>query len=125
MYLAAILDAFSRRVVGWALRNTLSRELSLAALRMALVRRGFGPGLIHRSDRGVQYACKEYVDLLGDHGILISMSATGNPYENATEAQSRVGYFIEDVYNRKRLHSSLGCVPPAEFESSPTIVGCS
>lgn len=139
VYLAALLDAFSRRVVGWALRDTLSRDLSLSALRMALVRRDFDPGLIHHSDRGVQYACKEYVDLLESHSILISMSARGNPYENAQaesfiatlkkeevylfeyenikEAQSRIGYFIEDVYNRKRLHSSLGYLPPAEFES--------
>lgn len=147
VYLAAILDAFSRRVVGWALRNTLSRDLSLSALRMALVRRNFGPGLIHHSDRGIQYACKEYVDLLKSHGILISMSANGNPYENAQaesfiatlkkeevhlfeyenmrEAQSRIGYFIEDVYNRKRLHSALGYMPPAELESKLTTVGCS
>lgn len=103
------------------------------------MRRSIGPGLIHHSDRGVQYACKEYVGLLKSHGILISMSTTGNPYENAkaesfiatlkkeevnlfeyeglTEALSRIGYFIEDVYNRKRLHSSLGYLPPAEFES--------
>ena len=139
VYLAAILDAFSRKVVGWALKSTLSRELSLCALRMALTRRQFAPGLIHHSDRGIQYASKEYVNLLKDYGIVISMSATGNPYENAqaesfmatlkreevylsdyenmAEAQERIGCFIEDVYNVKRLHSSLGYLPPAEFES--------
>lgn len=138
-YLAAILDAFSRKVVGWALRDNLSQELSLSALRMALTRRNIGPGLIHHSDRGVQYACKEYIHLLKNYDIIISMSAKGNPYENAqaesfiatlkreevhlfdyesmAEALERIGYFIEDVYNIKRLHSSLGYLPPAEFES--------
>lgn len=139
VYLAAILDAFSRRVVGWVLKDNLTSELSLSALRMALMRRDIRSELIHHSDRGVQYACKEYVNLLESHGIRISMSATGNPYENAqaesfiatlkkeevslfeyddlAEAQSRIGAFIEDVYNQKRLHSSLGYLPPAEFES--------
>jgi transposase InsO family protein len=138
VYLAAILDAFSRKVVGWALRDSLDKDLSLSALRMALARRDFGPGLIHHSDRGVQYACKEYVALLKSRGIAISMTSTGNPYENAQaesfiatlkreevylyeyddimEALLRIGYFIEDVYNTKRLHSSLGYLPPAEFE---------
>lgn len=82
-YLASILDAFSRKVVGWALRNSLDHELSLSALRMALARRNISPGLIHHSDRGVQYACKEYVHLLRQQGILISMTETGNPLENA------------------------------------------
>ena len=139
VYLAAILDAFSRKVVGWALKSSLSQELSLSALRMALMKRNFSQGLIHHSDRGVQYACKDYVNLLRNHGIAISMSAKGNPYENAqaesfmatlkreevylfdyenmAEAQERIGYFIEDVYNTKRLHSSLEYLPPAEFES--------
>jgi len=137
-YLAAILDAFSRKVVGWALRESLDSNLTFSALRMALYRRDFAPGLIHHSDRGVQYACKDYTDLLDKHGILISMAATGNPYENAqiesfiatlkreevylsdyddiAEALQRIGLFIEDVYNTKRLHSSLGYLPPAEFE---------
>lgn len=139
VYLAAILDAFSRKVVGWALRSSLSQELSLSALRMALARRNLSHKLIHHSDRGVQYASKEYINLLRNHGITISMSAKGNPYENAqaesfmatlkreevylseyedmAETLSRIGYFIEDVYNTKRLHSSLGYLPPAEFES--------
>jgi transposase InsO family protein len=137
-YLACILDAFSRRVVGWALRATLHRELALAALRMALVRRLPQPGFIHHSDQGVQYAAEEYVALLGEHGAQISMSRTGNPYDNAlaesfmatlkkeevylqeyldlADAQHQIGHFIEDVYNRKRLHSSLGYRPPVEFE---------
>lgn len=147
VYLAAILDAFSRKVVGWALRNTLSQELSLSALRMALARRSFDPGLIHHSDQGVQYASKEYVNLLRDYGIIISMSAKGNPYENAqaesfiatlkreevylfdyeniAEALRRIGCFIEDIYNTKRLHSSLGYLPPAEFESKSVTVNLS
>lgn len=142
VYLAAIMDAFSRRVIGFSIQNTLSKELSLSALRMALAKRDFGKGLIHHSDRGVQYACGDYIDLLSAHGILISMSRVGNPYDNAQaesfmatlkkeevnlseyenilEAQSRIGYFIEDVYNQKRLHSSLGYLPPAEFESDLT-----
>jgi transposase InsO family protein len=137
-YLAAILDAFSRKVVGWSLKESLDHELTLSALRMALVRRDIAPGLIHHSDRGVQYACGEYTDLLKKNGILISMAAAGNPYENAqvesfiatlkreevylsqyddiSEALLRIGHFIEDVYNTKRLHSSLGYLPPAEFE---------
>jgi len=139
-YLAAILDSFSRKVVGWSLKRSLDHELTLSALRMALYRRDISPGLIHHSDRGVQYACREYADLLRKNGILISMAAIGNPYENAqaesfiatlkreevylsqyddiSEALLRVGYFIEDVYNTKRLHSSLGYLPPAEFESN-------
>jgi len=139
-YLAAILDSFSRKIVGWALKGYLDHELTLSALRMALARRDIAPGLIHHSDRGMQYACREYTDLLKKNGILISMAAAGNPYENAqvesfiatlkreevylsqyddiTEALLRIGHFIEDVYDTKRLHSSLGYLPPAEFESN-------
>src|SRR3972149_604632 len=127
MYLAAIIDAFSRRVIGWSIQDTLGRELSLSALRMALIKREIVPGLVHHLDRGIQYACREYIDLLKTNGILISMSRVGNPYDNAfaesflatlkkeevrlfeyentIEARSRIGHFIEDVYNQKRLHS--------------------
>ena len=84
MYLAVILDAFSRRVIGWALDETLEDKLTIAALEMALERRQLGPGLVHHSDRGVQYASKDYTDRLKAHGIQISMSRRGNPYDNAT-----------------------------------------
>ena len=123
VYLAVIVDVFSRRVVGWALRDYLHHELSLAALRMALVRRSIRPGLLHHSDRGVQYVCHDYVELLLTNSIAISMSRSGNPYDNAFaesfmttlkkeevnlseyedifDALGRIGYFIEDVYNCK------------------------
>ena len=138
VYLAVILDAFSRRVIGWALDRSLEDELTLAALRMALKRRGPAPGLVHHSDRGVQYASHDYTDLLRAHGIAISMSRKGNPYDNAVaesflktlkyeevygddyrdlaEAQASIGRFLEQVYNEKRLHSALGYRPPSEFE---------
>ena len=133
-----ILDAFSRRVIGWALDRTLEATLTLEALRMALAQRRPAPGLVHHSDRGVQYACSDYTDLLKQHGIVISMSRRGNPYDNATcesflktlkyeevyrteyrdlaEARASIGVFLEKVYNQKRLHSALGYLPPAEFE---------
>lgn len=138
VYLAVILDAFSRRVIGWALDHRLEHSLTMAALQMALARRRPPSGLIHHSDRGVQYACTEYVDLLTQHGISISMSRSGNPYDNATcesfmktlkydevyrqdyrdaaDARASIEHFIERVYNAKRLHSSLGYRPPAEYE---------
>jgi transposase InsO family protein len=138
VYLAVILDAFSRRVIGWALGRTLEAELALAALRMAIGRGRVTPGLVHHSDRGVQYASKDYVELLTEHDILISMSRRGNPYDNAqaesfiktlkyeevyrneyldfADSRRRIGKFIESVYNQKRLHSALGYLPPAEFE---------
>ena len=140
VYLAVVLDAFSRRVIGWALGRTLEAELAAAALRMALVERRPQPGLVHHSDRGVQYASQAYTELLKQHQAQISMSRKGNPYDNAAcesfmktlkyeevyrteyrdfrEARSRIGEFLERVYNRKRLHSSLGYVPPAEFEQN-------
>jgi len=133
-----LLDAFSRRVIGWALSRTLEAELTLSALRMALRQRRPAPGLVHHSDRGVQYASTDYTDLLREHGIAISMSRTGNPYDNAqaesfmktlkyeeiyrseyrdsADLYASMGEFIETVYNRKRLHSALGYLPPAEFE---------
>jgi transposase InsO family protein len=138
VYLAVILDAFSRRVIGWALDGTLEDTLTLRALRMALEQRRPAPGLVHHSDRGVQYASGDYTDLLRAHGIVISMSRKGNPYDNAKaesfmktlkyeevfredyrdllEAHAGIGHFLEQVYNQKRLHSALGYRPPAEFE---------
>jgi putative transposase len=140
VYLAVILDAFSRRVIGWALGRTLEDTLTLRALRMALEQRRPAPGLVHHSDRGVQYACCDYTDLLRAQGIVISMSRKANPYDNAkaesfmktlkyeevfredyrgaAEAQAGIAHFLEQVYNQKRLHSALGYRPPAEFEFS-------
>jgi len=138
-YLAVILDAYSRRVIGWALEESLEAELTLAALRMALGKRGAPAGLIHHSDRGVQYACRPYGDLLRAHGIRGSMSRAGNPYDNAMvesffktlkleevygseyrdvrQARTRLRAYIEMIYNRQRLHSALGYLPPAAFEA--------
>ncbi|MGH7965347.1 MAG: IS3 family transposase [Candidatus Binatia bacterium] len=139
-YLAVILDAYSRRCIGWALERSLATGLSVRALRMALSRRRVRPGLVHHSDRGVQYASTTYTELLKGAGIRISMSRRGNPYDNAraesfiktlkseevylweyaglAEARARIGHFVEDGYNRRRLHSALGYRPPAEFEQS-------
>jgi putative transposase len=138
VYLAILLDAFSRRVIGWALQRRLTTELSLSALQLALATRPVKPGLMHHSDQGKQYAATDYVSLLVKHQIRISMSRTGNPYDNAkaerfmrtvkyeevyladyqtlTEARASISHFIEEVYNRKRLHSALGYRPPVEFE---------
>jgi putative transposase len=138
VYLAVILDAYSRRCIGWALGRTLEAELALAALHMALATRPVRPGLVHHSDRGVQYASHAYTEVLKAHGFRISMSRTGNPYDNAqaesfiktlkyeevylfeyqtlVEARERISHFIAEIYNEKRLHSALGYRPPAEFE---------
>jgi putative transposase len=139
-YLAVILDAFSRRVVGWALADRLQARLAVAALEMALSARRPPPGsLIHHSDRGVQYACGDYTGLLEAHDIRPSMSRVGNPYDNAkaesfmktlkheevdgrdyrdiAAARSSIAIFIEQTYNTERLHSALGYRPPAEFEA--------
>lgn len=139
-YLAVLLDAFSRRVIGWALDRQMMTELPLAALQMALNRRVIKPGLIHHSDRGKQYAAAAYVSLLVKHQIRPSMSRPGNPYDNPQaervirtikydevylsdyqtliEARASIGHFIEEVYDRKRLHSVLGYKTPFEFEQS-------
>jgi transposase InsO family protein len=139
VYLAVVLDAYSRRVIGWALGRTLEAHLAVEALRMALIERNPPPGLVHHSDRGVQYASLDYTAMLKQHQAIISMSRKGNPYDNAAcesfmktlkyeevyrneyrdfqEAQARLGEFLDRVYNQKRLHSALGYLPPAEFEN--------
>lgn len=138
IYLAVILDAFSRRVIGWALERTLETELALAALQMALAGRTVTKELVHHSDRGVQYASAGYTALLKEHQVRISMSRRGRAYDNAqaesfmktlkyeevylheyetmAEARTSIGHSLEAVYNQKRLHSALGYLPPVEFE---------
>jgi transposase InsO family protein len=138
VYLAVVLDAYSRRVIGWALDRTIEGDLAIAALRMALSQRTILPGLVHHSDRGSQYASGDYTDLLKENGLQISMSRKGNPWDNAAcesfmktleyeevlrnqyrdlaDAHASIGEFLEKVYNEKRLHSALGYRPPAEFE---------
>ena len=140
VYLAAILDAYSRRCVGWNLSTRIDTNLALGALEEALATREVKPGLIHHSDRGVHYASHASVERLMSVGIQISMSAKGNAYDNAKaesffktlkqeevylkqyqtfeEAQRNSGQFLDDVYNTKRLHSSLGYLPPVEFETA-------
>jgi putative transposase len=138
IYLAVVLDAFSRRVIGWALDRHLEDDLSIAALAMALRTRQPAAGLTHHSDRGVQYASSDYTSLLKEHGVRISMSRKGNPYDNAkcesfmktlkyeevyrqeyrdlADARSSIEKFLEQIYNAKRLHSALGYRSPAQFE---------
>jgi len=146
VYLAVLLDAFSRSCVGWALQRSLEAALVLEALRMALRRRRAQRGLVHHSDRGVQYASREYTAQLEQHGIRISMSRGGNVYDNALaesfiktlkyeevyrteyrnleEAKTSMKEFLEKIYNQKRLHSALGYRPPREFEQSLSLSPC-
>ena len=138
VYLAVVLDAFSRRVIGWALDRSVETDLPLAALRKALELRRPATGLVHHSDRGSQYASGDYTDLLKVYGCQISMSHKASPWENAgceswmktlkseevyrqeyrdlAEAGASIAQFIDEVYNQKRLHSALGYRPPVEFE---------
>jgi transposase InsO family protein len=138
-YLAAILDAYSRRLVGWDLSSRIDTDLTLAALEHAIATRSPAPGIIHHSDHGVQYASHRYVARLERIGAQISMAAIGNPYQNAVAesffatlkreevalheyqsfaaAEANLERFLDDVYNHKRLHSSLGYCPPSEFEA--------
>lgn len=140
VFLAAMLDAFSRRVIGWALDPHLRVGLCIEALEMALAARHFPKGVIHHSDRGVQYCSKEYTALLTKHGMRGSMARLGNPYDNAIaesfwktlkyeqiyrneyrtieEVRANIGEFIERIYNRQRLHSALGYVSPVEYEAA-------
>jgi transposase InsO family protein len=140
IYLAVVLDAYSRKAIGWSLDRTLEDDLAIAALQMAFRRRSPAEGLTHHSDRGVQYASNDYTGLLKDHGVRISMSRKGNPYDNAfcesfmktlkyeevyrqeyrdlADAHASIERFIEKIYNGKRLHSALDYRPPIEFERS-------
>jgi len=135
--LSAIIDIYSRKIVGYAIGRTLSSELAIAALSMAIATRNTD-NLIHHSDQGIQYTCKDYIQILKDNNIRISMSGKGNPYDNAfaesffktlkqeevylwqyetfSDVVERIPYFILDVYNKKRLHSSFGYRPPEEYE---------
>lgn len=138
VYLAVILDLFARRAIGYSISRNIDTALCLAALTMAIAHRKPSKGVIHHSDRGIQYASYEYVAVLLQYDFLISMSRKGNPYDNATtesffktlkveevylweyrtleDVQIRLPFFIQEVYNCKRLHSSLGYRPPVEFE---------
>jgi putative transposase len=140
VYLAVVVDGFSRRAVGWALDRSLQTRLTVAALEMAIAQRRPAPGLVHHSDRGIQYAATEYASLLAQHGITASMSRPANPYDNAQcesfirtlkqeeischayrhleDLRTHLREFIEDYYNRCRLHSALGYRSPAEFEAA-------
>lgn len=140
LYLAVLLDLFSRKVIGWALSEHIDAELTLAALKRAVEEREPAEGCIHHSDRGVQYACHAYVEELKAAGMMISMAGKGNPYENAVaesfiktlkyeevylweyrtveDVKERIPYFLQEVYNQKRLHSALGYVTPEEYEQA-------
>ena len=138
LFLAVILDAYSRRVIGWQLGRTLEATLAVAALNRALSERSVPAGIVHHSDRGVQYCSGDYIQKLEAHRFQISMSRKGNPYDNAKaesfmktlkceevylhayrdleEARASIRHFLEEVYNRQRLHSALGYCSPVEFE---------
>jgi transposase InsO family protein len=138
IFLAVIMDVYSRKIVGWAISKSLKADICVRALKTALAQRRPPKGCIHHSDRGIQYACDAYVGLLKENEFHISMSRKGNPYDNAfaeslmktlkyeeihlkeyetvTDVIENLPRFMEDVYNKKRLHSSLGYVPPDEFE---------
>ena len=138
VYLAVILDGFSRKVVGWALQRTLARRLAITALEQAIAKRQPPPGLVHHSDRGVQYASAEYIAMLEKQRMIPSMSRPANPYDNAScesfiktlkreeiyanqyedleHLRANIEYFIEQYYNRQRAHSALGYCSPEEFE---------
>lgn len=138
IYLSVMLDVYSRKAVGYAISRSLDTQLTLAALRMAVENRNPQPGCIHHSDRGIQYASRDYIKELHLYGFQISMSRKANPFDNAyaesfiktlkseevnlweyrtiDDVRNRIPYFIEDVYNQKRLHSSIGYRPPCEFE---------
>jgi putative transposase len=140
VYLAVVLDAFSRKVVGWALAERIDTQLTVAAMRSAIDLRQPAPGLVHHSDRGLQYASAEYAGLLKEHGIVPSMSRPANPYDNAqcesfmktlkqeeihtrryrdlTDLEAHIDHFIERYYNPRRLHSALGYRSPEDFERS-------
>lgn len=142
LYLAALLDLYSRRIVGWSMAPHLRAELAIEALNMAITLRRPSPGLIHHSDRGVQYACEDYQRLLTRHGLICSMSGVGNCYDNAAmesffstlktecvyprplatrqEARRVIFEYMEVIYNRVRPHSSLGYVSPEAFEAART-----
>jgi putative transposase len=145
VYLAVVLDAFSRKVVGWSLDRTLQSQLAIAALRRAIQRRQPPPGLVHHSDRGVQYACGAYTQMLREHQMLASISRPAHPHDNAScesfintlkreeiyaneyrdvqHLAARIEQFIEVYYNRRRLHSALGYRSPEQFEQQTELQG--
>jgi putative transposase len=140
VYLAVVLDLFSRKVIGYAISKRIDGALAVSALEMAILRRNPPSGVVHHSDRGAQYLCTEYVEKLNARKFHISCSAKGNPYDNAwtesfmktlkyeeifmghyemyLDVVENLPHFIEEVYNKKRLHSSLGYLPPEEFEET-------